>query len=564
MDTLQSYREKLHSFALQVPQLLSRHPETIEAAQLIRRHIDALENPRCFRVAVTGKIKQGKSTIICALIGRSLPTVGVNETTATLNFINHGAGADLQRIRVHWKDNLKPDEEYPLEFLTKFQGAEGKALAEFIQGISIFSNAEFLRNVQLIDCPGEMGTQLNEIDIKADALIRVLPFVAEANDQRHLGKFGGESRPFGSGAYNSVAVIQKWEELWPNENGDPFSFDPFENALKRAIEQQTELGDAVSEVIPVSGLLALFSKVADKTNLENILEMVQSASKDDLKSMLKKESYLTEEPYQSVPLELRQQIFHRLKESLSYQHAAAWPALKMAVWAAHRYSPTNAEELANRLYTMSNIDSLNDILKKRFFALSELIQTGSGLNKVIRLCESAVYSLNSKCEKYPLNEGKESLRALETIATDNFEAKQEIQSYIKKMQEITKKEVLWIEDTRMHVSKMKTEIEKDFDLIQREISYLHTIDSLDDTGNGNCLCEARRIFGQFGFEVHQRLNCDENTSLQIMKTRSWELLNRWRTMENTLLTHDIQKTLVERLNSILDILDNELKRRTKD
>lgn len=558
MDTFDSYRAKLQKFSEQVPHLLARHPETIKEAELILAHVAKLENTKCFRLAMTGKIKQGKSTLINALIGRSLPTVGVNETTATLNFIDYGTGAELQKIRVCWKDG-RADKEYPLDYLTRFQGEEGKTLAEQIKGIYLSADAEFLRNVQLIDTPGEMGTQLSEIDIKADALIRVLPYVAEANDLNRLEKFGDETRPFGSGAYNSIAVIQKWEGSWPNyKDRDPFSLDPFENAIRRAEEQRNVLGDAVSCVIPVSGLLELFSKDVDESCLNTFLEFAVNASKDDLMGMLEDQRNFTDDDdYKTASLELRQQVWGDLKTALKYNSKAAWPTLKMAVWAVHRYSPTNAGALRERLHTMGNIDSLNEVLKKRFFALSELIHTGSQLNKTLVPCNEAIHRLRVKREinKHLLEDGFESLRTLERIANGNPAAKQDVQLYIQKMQDIVEKENSWIEDTCSQISALDADIKTGFSTIEKEIAFLHV---LDREGNDNGFSEARRILGQFGIEIYQRLGCDLETSVQGMSDRAWELHNRWR-QESYRLPQGVQEAVINRLNFILDALDGDVK-----
>ena len=558
MNTFDAYQAKLKQFADQIPRLLARHPETLEEAELILAHIAKLEQARCFRLAVTGKIKQGKSTLINALIGRSLPTVGVNETTATLNFINYGTGADLQKISVCWKDG-RADDEYPLDFLTRFQGEGAKPLAEQIKGISLFAEAAFLRNVQLIDTPGELGTLLNEIDIKADALIRVLPYVAEANDLNHLDKFGCETRPFGSGAYNSIAVIQKWEYCWPDYKAhDPFSIDPFENALRRAEEQCNVLGDAVSCVLPVSGLLELFSKDVDNAWLNKFLEFANQASKDDLMTMLEHQHNFTDDDdYKTAPLELRQQVWRDLKTALKYNSKAAWPTLKMAVWAVQRYSPTHADTLRERLHTMSNIDSLNEILRKRFFALSDLIHTGSQLNKALIPCNNAVHRLSVKREKHKhlLEEGVESLQTLDRMTTVNLEAKQDIRLYIQKMQRIVEKEIGWLGDTCRQIATLDADIKSSFNTIEKEIAFLHL---LDGKGTETCFSEARRILGQWGIEINQRLGCEPECSPQAMSDKAWEFYDRWR-QESYSLPQGVQEAVINRLNLILNVLDENVK-----
>ena len=229
----------------------------------------------------------------------------------------------------------------------------------------------------------------------------------------------------------------------------------------------------------------------------------------------------------------------------------------MAVWAVHRDSPTNADALRKSLHAMSNIDNLNEIVKKRFFALSDLIHTGSQLNKALIPCNNAVHRLSVKREtnKHLLEDGLESLQTVEMMTTVNSEAKQDIRLYIQKMQGIVEKEITWIADTCSQISTLDADIKSSFNTIEKEIAFLHT---LDGKGNDNCFSEARRIFGQFGIEIYQRLGCDPETSLQAMSDRTWELHNRWR-KERYPLPQGVQEAVINRLNLILDVLDDNVK-----
>lgn len=558
MDTLDAYRAKLRGFVEQAPRLLDRHAETAEDARLAREQAAALGVPKSFRLAVTGKIKQGKSTLINALIGRSLPTVGVIETTATLNFVGYGTGEDTQRIRVRWRDDAKPDEDCPLEFLKRFQGEDGKALAKQVACVFLFSDAPFLRSVELLDTPGEMGTQLAEIDVKTDALIRVLPYVAEENDLNRLEGYGQETRPFGSAAYNTIAVLQMWEGCWPNsypgvDETDPFALDPLEKALERAKEQQDVLGSNVSAVLPVSGLLPLFSENASESCLNEVLEVCRSASSDDIRDLVKDVRYFLDDDYSSVSVELRTRLYQRLKGDLGYQSAGAWPALKMAIWATHCYSLTSAQDLRERLREMSNLDYLTSMLRKRFFALSELIHTGAQLNTALEVCDTALNRLRYKRDKdeNSVQRAKECLQTLESMVTDNAAAKDKVRAYVEDMASANAKEAGRIENTCLELSSLVTDIRVGFDTMQMDLAYLRDLEGKGDEEHWN---ELRHLFGQYGTEMHQRLGCEPENPIDVMKARAWDLHKRWR-LDSRGLPADMQAAIVNRLDRILDTLD---------
>lgn len=555
MDVLTTYRTKLAEFAHQAPQLLNRHPETIEEARLIGEQIAALDHTRLFRLAVTGKLKRGKSTLINALIGRPLPTIGVVETTATLNFIGYGENDKLQRIRLRWKDQSLDDSYEPLVYLQQLQGEAGHDLAQRIASVFLSADAEFLRDVQLIDTPGEMGTQLQAIDVKADALIRTLPFVAEDNDLQRLGQFGDETRLFGSAAYNTIAVIQMWEGIWPpspkpgQRDHDPFEHDPFEIACRRAKDQRDILGDAVSEVLPVSGLLELFSLCETDACLTTLLEFNDAVNQDELTTLLKSPARFLSEHCAPQTLALRRSLNEHLKTS-TYQTAASWPLLKMAIWAMHKDRPTNPQALRASLHTLSNMHTLKTLLEKRFFGLSELIQIGGSLNKALAPCENALYRLRIRREtnQHLLNEAIQARHALTTMAADGNPAQQQVLSCLANMEAIAGKENAWIEETCQLVSALSTDLKNGFEAIQQEVGFLHALENMVATDSH--WTEIRRIFGQFGIEDYQRLGCEADETPANLRQKAWSLHKHWRTSP-VRLPREMKEALIHRLELIM-------------
>lgn len=552
MDVLTAYRTKLSAFAEQAPRLLNRHPETVEEARLIGQHIAALDDARLFRLAVTGKLKRGKSTLINALIGRPLPTIGVVETTATLNFIGYGEGEERQRIRLRWKDQSLRDSDEPLAYLQQLQGEQGRDLAQRIASVFLSADAEFLRNVQIIDTPGEMGTQIQAIDVKADALIRSLPFVAEDNDLQRLGQYGDDSRPFGFAAYNTIAVIQMWEGVWPpgQRVPDPFEHDPFEIACRGAKDQREILGDAVSEVLPVSGLLELFSICETDACLTALLEFNDAVNRDELITLLKSPTRFLSEDCAPKTLESRRFLNEHLKNT-TYQTAAAWPLLKMAIWAMHRDRPTSPQALRASLHALSNMDALKTLLEKRFFGLSELIQIGGSLNKALSPSEDALNRLRKRRETnlQILDEALHARQALAAMASDDADGKQLVLNCIAKMEETVAEDSNRIFDTCQQVSALRIDLKKGFEAIQQEVGFLHALEGKDATESH--WTEIRRIFGQFGIEDYQRLGCEADASPAILWDKTWKLLDHWRTSP-VRLSREMKEALIHRLTMILD------------
>lgn len=553
MDTF----AKLRFFSERMSQLLVRHPETVDIAQLVLDHISAINNNRRFKVAITGTMKQCKSTLICALVGRSLPTVGVNETTATLNYFNYGE--NLNRLIVDWKDNSGRDTEYTLDFLNQIQGQQGRALAAQINSVSLFSDAEFLKNVQLIDTPGQMGTHIEALDVEADALIRVLGSVATGRDQKGLTEFSNKTNYFGAKSYNTIAVMQMWEEKWPTnareKSLDPLALDPFKAAIKRAQIEHDILGDSVTGVVPVSGLLALASNLLSDTCLNKVLEVTRddSISKNKLISLLDQgeEAFLNED-CDGWSLESRNAFNQELKRSLDFQRAASWPTFKMMIWAAYHYQPNNARELASKLYDMSNLGGLKELLDKRFFTRSRLIQTGSELNTTLSYCDKALQLLRNKRnhdEKIQAN-AISCLQALREMPTTDISRKV-IQQYVEATQSLLENIDSWNWETCENVTELKIDIETNFRALEKETAALNL---LEDMSSNDFFIEARRILGGNGIEIHERLGCFPNASIETLKATAWQLLSSWRSTRQY-IKYDIKDAVLERLDMILDEID---------
>jgi ATPase subunit of ABC transporter with duplicated ATPase domains len=151
------YRDDLREFARRAPQILAQHAVTRRLADDVKRlDLVAQLERRQFTVAVVGRMKAGKSTLLNALVGRPLAPVGVNETTATVNWFDHGATEREAACEIHWKDEGRPMEVRPVADICELTGRSAEARE--IDHIRFFTDSPFLRGVRLVDAPGTMST----------------------------------------------------------------------------------------------------------------------------------------------------------------------------------------------------------------------------------------------------------------------------------------------------------------------------------------------------------------------------------------------------------------------
>ena len=129
------------------------HPFLRKEENELRAVADSLQSP--FNIAVFGRMKTGKSSLINALIGKQLAITGVEEATATINRISYANGEQLNQFTVHWQDC--PPENYPIDKLQSDWNGKSQEVLERVSRaawLELYSDAPALRNIQITDTPG--------------------------------------------------------------------------------------------------------------------------------------------------------------------------------------------------------------------------------------------------------------------------------------------------------------------------------------------------------------------------------------------------------------------------
>src|SRR6266516_870051 len=127
---------------------VARHRTTCDFAPRVQRLLEVAES--LFTLAVVGQMRVGKSSLLNALIGADLAVVGVNETTATINWFTHGTEEQTRRFRVHWKG--RPPEDKDLGEIQLWVGES--SLARETRKLEFFANTDFLKTADVVDTPG--------------------------------------------------------------------------------------------------------------------------------------------------------------------------------------------------------------------------------------------------------------------------------------------------------------------------------------------------------------------------------------------------------------------------
>jgi len=229
-----------------------------EAARDVRAVRDRLAEP--LRIAVAGRVKAGKSTLVNALLGRAVAPTAVGECTRVPAWFTYGYP---ERAELRLRDATSR----PLALTA--DGALPDALGaavEDVAAVHVHLSVDRLRDVTIIDTPGlasandELSAATRELladrttgaAAEADALVYVMAQDARADDVDVLAAFRPPGHHGDAVAMGAVGVLNKADRIASGP-------DRLEQARAVAAEQARRLEAHVTGVVP---LVALWAETA--------------------------------------------------------------------------------------------------------------------------------------------------------------------------------------------------------------------------------------------------------------------------------------------------------------
>ncbi|RLK53725.1 dynamin family protein [Actinokineospora cianjurensis] len=223
---------------------------------------DRLDRP--LQLAIAGAVSAGKSTLINAILGRSVAAVDAGECTRIVTWYEYGPDP---HVLVQYTNG--DTRRVPL-------GATDLTAAD-IARLRVRLPDPWLRTVTVIDTPG-LNTVSSEDATRAllfgdaaaehaQALIYVLRYV-QRFDADTLAEFRGLSVACGLTAVNTAAVLSQVDRRADEA-------DPWPVARRLTARAAAELGPTVLDVTPVIGLLAETGRAATlrPADLETLREL---------------------------------------------------------------------------------------------------------------------------------------------------------------------------------------------------------------------------------------------------------------------------------------------------
>lgn len=350
---------------------------------------------RPFNVAVFGRMKTGKSSLINALLGKDLAITGVEETTATINVISRAEdSSQCDKFTVHWKD--RPPETFPLERLVADWSGKSQEVVEKVARtafIQLYSDDPALALHEIIDTPGTGAAVSDHEKVaqafldpsvqegrKADALIYVFGINGRETDEANLKTFREGCLP-GSRPYNSVGVLHKWDATYWNSGGN------WAEVQGKADRLKGQMSSVVAEVIPVSAPIATIAARAKDEDLGAVLALVVKKGAATVEALLQDdEDWNDDEDCRSM--------------RKGFSVPVPWICFRVCVREAIRLGASaTPDALRTRLRELGGIDRLRSFLDRNFFKSAALIRQRQQYARFLRVKEDAYARIQDRQEE---------------------------------------------------------------------------------------------------------------------------------------------------------------------
>ena len=357
-----------------------------DAGGQLRQIHDRLGEP--LRVAIAGRLKAGKSTLVNALIGRRVAPTAVGECTRVVTRFRYGPA---DRVDVVCRDGRRRSLPLPDDGMIPQRLGEPAGRVAYVD---VTLSSERLRDLTVVDTPGlaSADTRVSaraaaavgvpaapfDADIDADsasevaaaeAVVYVFTQAVRADDRRALEAFRDASARLSASPINALGVLGKVDTLVPGPG------DPWPVAGPLAEQQAGLLARTVGDVVPVVALLAETAEAGRLTAADTAaLRRLADLPAAELRLLLASADLFRA---RAAPVEAGQR--ERLLSLLDLY------GIGFAVAQLAGDSRLSTGELVHRLGAASGLPRLRDTLEQTFRWRSDAIKAGWGLARLQRL-----------------------------------------------------------------------------------------------------------------------------------------------------------------------------------
>ncbi|HEX5597730.1 MAG TPA: dynamin family protein [Micromonosporaceae bacterium] len=347
---------------------LSVYQGTMHAERLAATR-DRLDEP--LRVAIAGRVKAGKSTLLNALVGERLAPTDAGECTRVITWYRDG---HTYQVMAYPRSGAARQ----LRFVREENAIEvdlGDLNTDDVAELVVTWPSRTLRTATLIDTPGigSLSEQVSrrtwqmlaadEEPTPADAVIYLMRHL-HAHDLDFLRAFHDTevSRP---NPVNAIGVLSRADEIGVGR------IDSMASARRIATRLATDpnVRRVVQTVVPVAGLLAESAVTLTETEVSQLRRIADLPVREADGLLLSVGRFIDSMPELGLTSLEREALLGRLGIF----------GIRLASTLLRRGVATTATELARELLDRSGVTELQDVLGSLFFARREVLKSRSAL-----------------------------------------------------------------------------------------------------------------------------------------------------------------------------------------
>ena len=344
---------------------LAPGPQRTAVEQIAER----LQGP--LRVAIAGRVKAGKSTLLNALVGERLAPTDAGECTKVVSRYHHGAS---YQVAAHLHDGR--EQQLPFRRDDGALRIQLGGLREAdIRALDITWPSSALKAVTLIDTPGlasindensrrtrEFLEPHREQAPEADAVIYLMRHLHKS-DVAFLDAFMDRSVA-ASSSVNSVALLSRADEIGA---GRPDAMASAARIAER-YRNNAQVRSLASHVMPIAGLLAE-TGLTLREDEAAALRTVASEPAETLEDMLLSAEQFCDPAAGELTVEIRRNLLDRL----------GLYGVRIMTEEIRSGRVTTASEMAPRLVEASGLDALRGVIDQHFLPRARVLQARTAL-----------------------------------------------------------------------------------------------------------------------------------------------------------------------------------------
>jgi GTPase Era involved in 16S rRNA processing len=342
------------------------------------------------QVAVAGRIKSGKSTLVNALIGRRVAPTDVGECTRLVTRFQYGT---VDRVEVVFADGrrqalpfdangmIPADLDHKLDEISHLEAYLTNAVLQDVTvidtpGLGSVDDTSVARTQAVLD--GELDPVSKSAVAGAEAVLYVVTQSVRADDQQVLAAFTAATASRDAGPVNAIAVLNKADTV-PPESVVGAGDDVWKAATILAAKQADTLRPRVADVLPMVGLLAETAESGGFTSADaDALRALAGCDETTRLAMLLSADLFTtmEAP---VPTAVRQRLLERLDLH----------GVRVALDAIDGDPAITAGAIRRRLLDASGLAALRERIDVVFRARADGIKAAAALASITALAHAS-------------------------------------------------------------------------------------------------------------------------------------------------------------------------------